>query len=109
MGWCSATQIFDEVLEAAYRLQVTTEEITLNGGSTRSAIVDFAKVLRDVLEDGDWDCQQESDFYEDLKWDLWAERAQDHIDECIEYKDDYVDRNGTAWHWDDEDGWTYDS
>lgn len=51
MGWCSATLIFDNVCDALLKedKKPTTEE-TL-------------KQLILALEDGDWDCQSDSDYY----------------------------------------------
>lgn len=94
MGWCSATNIFDTVIEAAYKLQPDDK-----------AMIAFAKTLRDVLENGDWDCQQESDFYDQFKWDLWPRYAQQWIDYCKEYKEDYEDREGVLHLW--IDAWVH--
>lgn len=46
MGWCSATVIFDSVCGAL--LSETEETI---------------RALVAALEDGDWDCQQDSDYW----------------------------------------------
>jgi hypothetical protein len=85
MGWCSATYIFDTAIEAAYKLQRETL------GSNRpapdfpnQALIKFAKTIRDELEDGDWDCQNESEYWEDLAQYLWPE----HWQEYLKYKDD---------------------
>jgi hypothetical protein len=77
MGWCSGTYIFDAAIEAAYRLIDDVKSSSLSESDARIAIVKFAKVMRDELEDGDWDCQNESDFYQDLKYDLWPEWAKE--------------------------------
>lgn len=51
MGWCSATRIFDSVAG-----------VLLDDG-----VKDTEEVLTQliaVLEDGDWDCQTDSQYYE---------------------------------------------
>ncbi len=53
MGWCSGTEIFDEAVDAAKAAGV-------KGLNLR----DFAIAMIKVLEDHDWDCQCESEYYE---------------------------------------------
>lgn len=50
MGWCSGTQVFDNVVAALVDKSVSKEECIKN--------------LIGALEDMDWDCQQDSDYYE---------------------------------------------
>ena len=52
MGWCSATYIFDNV--ASFILD---EEKELSKK-------EILKQLINELEDGDWDCQQDSSYWE---------------------------------------------
>lgn len=49
MGWCSATEIFDTVVGAL--IEDEPDKVTT------------VKHLINVLEDGDWDCQQDSAFF----------------------------------------------
>lgn len=51
MGWCSATEIFDAVASAL-----------LDGGDVDKKNV--LEIVISALEDGDWDCQQDSAFYD---------------------------------------------
>jgi hypothetical protein len=51
MGWCSATSIFDSVCEGLLSDQPKSKKEVL-------------KELIVALEDGDWDCQTESEFYD---------------------------------------------
>lgn len=55
MGWCSGTEIFDDVLD----------EILDSGLSvdTQSRIV---RLLADALENHDWDCQSGSRHYDHM-------------------------------------------
>lgn len=50
MGWCSATIIFDKVAGALLDDQPPDKKSVL-------------KVVIDALEDGDWDCQQDSAYW----------------------------------------------
>lgn len=51
MGWCSGTVIFDVVADALLGDKVVSKEAVL-------------EVLITALEDGDWDCQQDSEYWE---------------------------------------------
>lgn len=53
MGWCSATRIFDDV--AGFVLA------TDKPGKMQSEVL---SKLASSLEDGDWDCQQDSDYWD---------------------------------------------
>jgi len=52
MGWCSATVIFDNVAGA------------LLGKTEKQSPKDVLKALVIELEDGDWDCQQDSAYWD---------------------------------------------
>ena len=52
MGWCSATRIFDSVAAA-----LLDEE-------SKTDVHSVLKELAIALEDGDWDCQCDSDYYD---------------------------------------------
>lgn len=69
MGWCSGTQIFDTVLDAAL------PHITDKAARDR-----FVYLVAVSLWDGDWDCEGDSDYYEEFKHVL-----------------DGGERNGQAW------------
>lgn len=53
MGWCSATEIFDKVLAEIIDTDLPEEN--------QERVV---RVLIDALEEGDWDCQQDSSYYD---------------------------------------------
>jgi len=53
MGWCSATQIFDDVCDAL----LGEGENKLTKKAALTAIIS-------ALEDGDWDCQQDSRYWD---------------------------------------------
>lgn len=50
MGWCSGTEIFDSVVAALVDEEKPDVETTI-------------KQLINALEDGDWDCQQDSAYW----------------------------------------------
>ena len=51
MGWCSGTEIFDNVVSGFICSgEVNTKEIIIN--------------LIGALENGDWDCQQDSEYWD---------------------------------------------
>lgn len=52
MGWCSGTEIFDVVVARVYNSSMTTSE--------KKTLI---KDLIEVLEDQDWDCQNDSEFW----------------------------------------------
>ena len=52
MGWCSATVIFDSVCDSL-----------LVDGDKKPTPEETIRALAAALEDGDWDCQQDSAYY----------------------------------------------
>jgi hypothetical protein len=52
MGWCSATVIFDQIAKIVLSDQPIDKKAVL-------------KTVIKALEDGDWDCQQDSDYWDD--------------------------------------------
>lgn len=53
MGWCSATVIFDNVCDAL-----------LKDEGKKQSPEDTLRALAVALEDGDWDCQMDSDYWD---------------------------------------------
>lgn len=52
MGWCSGTQIFDDVASV------------LLGKKKTKTPKEVLKLLAKAMEDMDWDCQQDSDYWD---------------------------------------------
>lgn len=97
MGWCSATDIFDATIKAAIAVLNEIHDQYADHFNRHEMLLKIARQLKDKLEAGDWDCQQESDYYQDLKWDLWPELEQDYINDLKEYPwegAEYEDREG---------------
>lgn len=57
MGWCSATDIFDSVVGFILERIETDED--------RDEAREVIKKLAEVLEDNDWDCESDSDYWDD--------------------------------------------
>ena len=53
MGWCSATVIFDNVCDAL-----------LAEGDKKPTPEEAIRALAAALEDGDWDCQRDSTYWD---------------------------------------------
>lgn len=53
MGWCSGTDVFDTVVKDVLINKASKEQIIRN--------------LIIALEDKDWDCHQDSDYYDNPK------------------------------------------
>lgn len=51
MGWCSATVIFDQIAEIILSDKPVDKRLTL-------------KAVVAALEDGDWDCQRDSAYWD---------------------------------------------
>jgi len=52
MGWCSGTELFDAVAESI-----------INSPLTRKEKVKILVTLIEAMEDQDWDCQQDSRYW----------------------------------------------
>lgn len=83
MGWCSATEIMDAAVEAADRAVATAWQIATGAEGARTPMLanalrvrpelraeldetlrPFVRTIADKLRDGDWDCIEESDYYD---------------------------------------------
>lgn len=89
MGWCSATEIIDNALEAADRAVAAAWQIAsgnedartpefanaLNADPTLRAKLDdilrpFVVEIATKLRDEDWDCEQDSDYFDRFPQEL---------------------------------------
>ena len=62
MGWCSATEIFDKVLSEIDH-EVNDEVFSK-----------VAMILGSALQNQDWDCESDSDYWEDERLKkVWSE------------------------------------
>ena len=105
MGWCSATYIFDATMHAVNDVLDDIMEQYSDHLPKHEMFLRVARPLVKKLEDGDWDCQQESDFYDKYKWDLWPDVEQNLINDLKEYAepgDEYEDREGILHRYSEE-------
>lgn len=108
MGWCSATEIMDAAVEGALRTVTAAWQIASGQEHVKTpafanalqrrpdlrATLDetlrpFVRKVADKLRDGDWDCIEESDYYErfgpemlGLTDDEFYEHQVRHFAEC---------------------------
>lgn len=75
MGWCSATYIFDDVIRVLHENEDVDKETTMM----------VARVLYDSLTDGDWDCQDESDYFKEYVLPIMIEKGRIDKDDLEHY------------------------
>ena len=75
MGWCSATGIFDAVLDELSAQEVEPEVLT-----------GVAEVLYDVLTDADWDCEYDSKYFDTLLIEIMYSRGDLDEEDYQHYK-----------------------
>ena len=82
MGWCSGTYVFDAVIGTF------VDQFDLNDPSNISRFNIMLEKLNDALVDQDWDCEQDSEYYDHPlvqaffkeKYPHWFEDEDDDID-----------------------------
>lgn len=88
MGWGSAVHIFDAVVKEAKETLQEIQDQYSDHFSKREMLVRIAKPLAEKLDDGDWDTHRDSDYWDELKWDLWPEEAQEEKEEMEEWDEE---------------------
>jgi hypothetical protein len=88
VGWCSATEIIDTALgaveagiAAAYEaLGVDEERVTLADvrGELDDALRPFVQILAEKLRDNDWDCVDESEYFERFPQEMLGHSDSEH-------------------------------
>lgn len=87
MGWCSATEIMDTALQAAEKVAASVAyELGAQLDDTKQEALNdhlrpFVATIAEHLRDGDWDCEQDSDYFDrfpremlgldDQEWEQW--------------------------------------
>lgn len=87
MGWGSAVHIFDHVIKDTKEVLQELHDDYSDHFSTHEMLVKIASSLARELEAGDWDTQQDSDYFEELKWDVFPQIAADLEEELRLYGD----------------------
>lgn len=79
IGWNSATPYFDDTMRAAKEVVSKLAQFVDDAIDEKALLLRIARPLSDHLCDGDWDVQDESDFWDELGPDLWPERYEDYL------------------------------
>jgi 4-aminobutyrate aminotransferase-like enzyme len=111
MGWCSGTEIMDAALKAALAAQRAALVIALDEGhgcctaegyyadpgrqvQLDNALRPFVSAVAEVLRDGDWDCIEESDYFDRFPQEMlgdddqqYEQRLMEQLAEAAEYGD----------------------
>lgn len=92
MGWCSATRIMDTALGAA-KAAVTAALLNVplealpdgdRGKHVDAALRPFVERLASMLRDGDWDCIEESDYFEQFAQEMYGHSDSEHLAWLVE-------------------------
>lgn len=75
MGWCSATEIMDTALDAALALvkDIQAPGVPVTRAVTkeqRERLRPFVAEIAEKLREGDWDCVEESDYFNDFPQEM---------------------------------------
>lgn len=108
MGWCSATDIMDAALAGAEAaVKAVMEEFGPPGSPEAvqsyldDALRPFVAKVAKALRDGDWDCIEESDYFERFRQEMLGHDDQEHAAWIRENLGDAVryDENDQVAHW----------
>lgn len=102
MGWCSATDIMDAAVKAADELLVKaydalgvdSERVTLEDirDELDDAMRPYVRSIADKLRDGDWDCIEESDYFDRFPQEMlgysdseYESRLRQQLKDAVDY------------------------
>lgn len=96
MGWCSATEIMDAAVGAAEAAVKAVMEGVANApreswqqSAVDEALRPFVSVIAAKLRDGDWDCIEESEYFERFPQEMLGYDDQRYLQHLLEkIKDD---------------------
>lgn len=115
MGWCSATEIMDRALKTAEEAVLAGVAVVVGGGSPGAhewllanepealdkALSPFVVELAAVLRDGDWDCIEESEYFDRFTQEMFGHTDDEHRAWLVEQIKDFADDDQTdqviAW------------
>lgn len=109
MGWCSATGIMDRAVKAAETAVLTALASVIGSGvSGAQAWLDdinpegldntlspFVAELADVLRDGDWDCIEESEYFDRFAQEMLGHTDDEHRAWLVEQIKDFAEDDRT--------------
>lgn len=96
MGWCGATEIMDTALQAAEAVTIRAMEMAVevdeggrnpdaNPGPELDAVLrPFVEKLATMLRDNDWDCINESRYYDRFAQEMHGDSDTEHGNRLVE-------------------------
>jgi hypothetical protein len=92
MGWCSGTEIMDTALGAAYAVVKEVIEAYAQGNADAESIKaraddvlrPFVSTLAEQLRDSDWDCIEESEYYDQFAQEMHGETDTEYGTRLVE-------------------------
>lgn len=108
MGWCSATDLMDTALaaaEAAVQAALSETDCPEPSAEQLEARVDaalrpFVAKLAEVLRDNDWDCVDESDYFDQFPQEMLGHNDQEHLAWLVKNVKDSADyQDGELGKW----------
>lgn len=105
MGWCGATEIMDTALNAAEAAVKAAIEGYAQGNADTQAIqarIDevlrpFVEKIATALRDGDWDCIEESEYYDRFAQEMHGESDQEYENRLVEGLGDAHETDRGHW------------
>lgn len=94
MGWCSATEIIDIAIGAA--LAVAEKVVDLSEQDTDDLISPFVISIATKLRGSDWDCEQDSYYFQRFPQELTGWDDREYAKWLGENIND--DPTGSVWH-----------
>jgi hypothetical protein len=79
IGWNSATPYFDDTIAAAKKVISELVQLVDAEVDEKALLLEIARPLSQHLCDGDWDVQDESDFWDELGPDLCPESYKEYL------------------------------
>ena len=73
MGWCSATEIMDKVISStvdAIRWERKAGEFVVSLEEALDRIRPVVAAVAETLRDGDWDCIEESEYFDNFPQEM---------------------------------------
>lgn len=109
MGWCSATEIMDAALAAAEAVAMRATEMAAEvDEGTRNPDVNplpeldevlrpFVITIAEKLRDGDWDCIEESEYYDRFAQEMHGDTDAEYGTRLVEGLSDVAPADRPFW------------
>lgn len=80
MGWSHAVKYFDTVAAATASV---LDELTTSWQDRHDFMLRILTPLAEELDKSGWDAHRESDYWDEFKWYIWPEEAQEEHEEML--------------------------